>query len=1304
MGKVRGILSRSAVLLTLGFILAFLLGAGVYFNLTFLRKPALSPSQKEWLARKGKLVVAGDYAFPPFEYIEGGEYKGFNVDLVYSLALNLGVEVELRPMLWEDARKALEEGQVDVIQGMRYSPERAAIYGFSRPFLQSYSTIFVLVDRQGISSVNDLRGMKVAVQKGDVAYDYLSIVPEIELIPVTTQEEGLKLLLEGQADAFVGNKWVGLFNLKKTGNEGKVKTVGSPLFPSPYCMAVRKGEEELLSILNVGLGILENNGTLASLYDKWFGAFPEISYKVAVTPTLLRLSGLLVFFFTLSLFLYAWNLTLRREVRKRVAAEETLRERLKALYELSRKLPLLGDEKEIAEVVMIIARDIVKIPYAGLWLLDEGKGSLVELKDEKGKEFGLYSENLLSRVARTGEIIYLPDARSEPQCAEIWPEAESILCVPVQAAGKIFGVLIGAKSEKGFSTEERELLMALAEQASVALENVKLRRGLKAQLQELSQEVLHRTLLQEIASLTASSFDLRKVLNAAAARIAETFMVDHCAIVLFDLDKKEGIVEAEFPVQNSLGLRFDLKSYPAFSHLLETRKPLAIPDVETEPILEPVRNLLIMAGIRSILLVPMVLQENVIGSIGLEFTKERREFSAPEIELIQAIAHQLTVAIQNSHLYNEIQARYHQLATLQDSIRVLNSYLDITGILSLLKGLIIGLLDADRSAIFLFDEGGKLRCVASEGLSNSYISLLESLQIWPPNTDEAPPPLIINDVLKEPIFLHIRGATMEEGIGSALFFPLFHRGKLLGSMAIFCDEPRSFTPLEISLARALADQAAVAINNALLFQEVKKAGEEWEATFDGIREGIALVDMDFRILRANEAFGKLVGLSPQEITGRSAYEILPFLSKIHPPVNRHYKPIGREIRWNFKDRTLRITHHPIEGKLGEVEKVVIVFEDITEELTLQNRVLQTHALASVGKMASALAHELNNPLAVILGYSSLLQTEPLPDKVKEILQEMETHARRASNIVKAIADFAEQRPVPRFKVDVNQILEQTLAFHQSELKDHKIEVYWEPAPDLPETGGDPYQLRQVFEEILDNTCWALKSRGRGKLLIRTWKREEPEPAIVIDFVNDGPPIPEEILPHIFNPFVSAWEGREGLGLSMAYSIITRHGGSIWAENLPEGGVRFRIELPLVHPEPDWALKTLRELEKSQSPALLIMGKGLRVLEMEKTLSSWGYRCFKTSRLQEALEIVNKEKIGAILCAISSEFPECIDYYNRLVEIDPGFAKKFIFLVESPLSSELSRLLKATTGVHLVEPVELEVLRRTLGKIIFTTEG
>jgi len=1303
-GKVQSILSKPQTLLALGLILALLLGAGIYFNYVFFKRPALSPAQREWLAQKGKIVVAGDYAFPPFEYLEGKEYKGFNVDLVYSLALNLGVEVELRPMLWEDARKALEEGQVDVIQGMRYTPERAAIYSFSRPFIHSYSAIFIPADRQGISSVNDLKGLKVTVQKGDVAYDYLSVLPDITLVAVGTQEEGIKLLLEGQVDAFVGNKWVGLFNLRKAGAEGRVKTVGDPLFPSPYCMAVKKGNEELLSILNTGIEILENNGTLAALYQKWFGTAPEISPTRLITPTLIRLSGLMVFLLLTSIFLYAWNLTLRREVRKSVTTEKALRERLKALYELSRKLPLLPDEVKIAQAVSEIARDIVRVSSCSLWLWDESKRAFVEIDGER-RELSPVPESPLSGIIRTGEPIYISDLSAEPIQIASPSEAGSCFLAPIQTTGRIHGFLAGVKSLKdGFSPEEQELMVALAEQASVALENAKLRHGLKSQLQDLTQEITRRTLIQEIASLAVSTFDIKRILNVTTAKIVETLGVDHCAIVLFNLEKMEGTVEAEYPVHDSIGLKIDLKAYPAFSHIIETRKPLIVHDVETEPLVEPIRNLLLMAGVRSFLLVPILLQENIVGSIGLEVKGEKRPFSPVEVELVQAIANQLAMAIHNSRLYQEIQTRYHQLASLQDSIRVLNSYLDLPGMLSLLTGLTIGLLDADRSAVFLFDETKKLRCVANEGLSPAFASLLESVQIWPPTVEEAPPPLIVNDILKESLFLHIRGAAMDEGIASALFLPLFHRGKLLGNLAVFSNEPRAFSPTEVSLARAIADQAAVAVNNALLFQKIKKAGEEWEATFNGIREGIVLLDTDFRILRANEAFGKLVDIPPKELIGRSAYEVLPSLPEIHHKVAHHHVPSSKEKQWRFKDRTFRIIHYPIKGEAGLLEKVIVIFEDITEELALQNRILQSHALASLGKMASALAHELNNPLAAILGYASLLQLESVPDKVKEALKEVELHARRASNIVKAIADFAEQKPAPKLKVNVNQLLEETIAFHLSELKARKVKVFKEFDPALPETGGDPYQLGQAFEQILINAQQALEEKEGGKLLIRTRKEEKPEPVIKVEFINDGPPIPEEILPYIFQPFFTTKEGEEGLGLSLAYSVITRHGGSIWAENLPEGGVRFQIELPVVTPEPDWALKTLKELEKGYVSSVLLMGKSLRLLELEKTLSSWGYRCLKAYGLKEAEELVAKEKPAAILCILTPDFQECLDLYQKLVGANPGLAKKFLFLVEGRLTPELSRLLKETAGVHLVEPVDPEILRRTLGKIIFTTEG
>ncbi|RLC76250.1 MAG: hypothetical protein DRI61_13615, partial [Chloroflexi bacterium] len=248
-------------------VVALALGLA-YFGYRLSHIPLLSPAQQEWLSRKGKLIIAGDKYLPPFEYIEGNEYKGFNVDLMYSLSLHLGTELELRPMAWDEARRALERGEVDAIQGMRYTPERARIYDFTRPFLQSYSVIFVPVEQEGVDELEDLKGLRVAVQEGDIAHDFLKAMEGIQLITAPTQAEGFQLLLEGKADAFVGNKWTGLYNLKRLGATGAVKAVGDPLFPSPYCMAVKKGNKELLEILNRALAALQKDGAYSLIYEK----------------------------------------------------------------------------------------------------------------------------------------------------------------------------------------------------------------------------------------------------------------------------------------------------------------------------------------------------------------------------------------------------------------------------------------------------------------------------------------------------------------------------------------------------------------------------------------------------------------------------------------------------------------------------------------------------------------------------------------------------------------------------------------------------------------------------------------------------------------------------------------------------------------------------------------------------------------------------------------------------------------------------------------------------------------------------
>ncbi|MGB9814056.1 MAG: PAS domain S-box protein [Thermovenabulum sp.] len=219
-----------------------------------------------------KIKVAGDKNFPPYEFLEaGGIFKGFNVDIMNTISIYTGLEVEYVPMEWSEAVKALEEGSVDAVLGMAKSPGREKKFDFSIPILVNSRVLFTKRDNTKINSLNDLIGKKVALQKGDIAEEIIKKVEDVEVIREKTQYEALMDLVESKADAFIGNKYASLYFVKKNNLEKLVKIVNGPLSESDYCIAVKKGNYKLLGLINSGLERMKKDGVYNKIYEKWFG-------------------------------------------------------------------------------------------------------------------------------------------------------------------------------------------------------------------------------------------------------------------------------------------------------------------------------------------------------------------------------------------------------------------------------------------------------------------------------------------------------------------------------------------------------------------------------------------------------------------------------------------------------------------------------------------------------------------------------------------------------------------------------------------------------------------------------------------------------------------------------------------------------------------------------------------------------------------------------------------------------------------------------------------------------------------------
>jgi polar amino acid transport system substrate-binding protein len=263
------------------------------------------------------IVIGGDNNFPPFEYVDkNGVFKGFNVDLIRAIAIEMGLDVEVKLEPWFKTMVNLNSNKIHAIEGMKYSEDRNLSYDFSNPYLRSSQIMFVNVDNTYIVHLQDLRGQRVAIQKNDIAIDLLNGIENVNIIEFENQERALKALITKEVDVYIGNRLTGLYNIQKSNYRKYIKMVGEEIDPKNYCIAVKKGNKEIISIFNEGLRRIKLNGTYDKIYKKWFGERINLSYEIVKKIIYGLLAGIILSLILVFNF-YRWNYVLKSEVNLR---------------------------------------------------------------------------------------------------------------------------------------------------------------------------------------------------------------------------------------------------------------------------------------------------------------------------------------------------------------------------------------------------------------------------------------------------------------------------------------------------------------------------------------------------------------------------------------------------------------------------------------------------------------------------------------------------------------------------------------------------------------------------------------------------------------------------------------------------------------------------------------------------------------------------------------------------------------------------------------------------------------------------
>ncbi len=384
--------------------------------------------------------------------------------------------------------------------------------------------------------------------------------------------------------------------------------------------------------------------------------------------------------------------------------------------------------------------------------------------------------------------------------------------------------------------------------------------------------------------------------------------------------------------------------------------------------------------------------------------------------------------------------------------------------------------------------------------------------------------------------------------------------------------------ISISSARIMHEGKLAALVSIMDITEGKQAEEalrqseeNYRALFDSSVTGTIVMDAETaKVIMANRVAAKMFGFSSaHEIIGVNLLDFVPPESKkrvLEFATKELFEQNSRrtyELRAITKDDReiwisitgARIMH---EGRLAGL----ISFTDITEQKRQNEQLMMTDRLASLGELAAGTAHELNNPLTSIIGFSQLLIEKEVADDIRENLKLINNEAQRATSVTKNLLTFARKHTPKKQHNQINSIIEDVLKLRAYEHKADGIEVVRQLAPDLPEIMVEYFQMQQVFLNIIINAEYFMtEAHRRGTLTITTKQQNN---TMRISIADDGPGIPPENLRRIFDPFFTTKEAGKGtgLGLSICHGIVTEHGGQIYAKSQLDKGATIFVELPI----------------------------------------------------------------------------------------------------------------------------------------------
>lgn len=528
-----------------------------------------------------------------------------------------------------------------------------------------------------------------------------------------------------------------------------------------------------------------------------------------------------------------------------------------------------------------------------------------------------------------------------------------------------------------------------------------------------------------------------------------------------------------------------------------------------------------------------------------------------------------------------------ELSTLHEASQEISRKLQLDEILKLVLSKAHEVTGADLVQVYLADRKGALK------ESRFVTNLTRRDKSGLPASSLAPPELfglVEQAALAQEIGAYADSSLLqgwsETSLRSILLIPLVSRKQLMGMLAIGSQKRGAFSASQERWLSIFCDQAAIAMENAYLFQNLSSAyidlaqsreqilhsRNTLQVLFDSITDGLCILNPDLTISSANQVEAERQGTRPEELAGKS-YLSLPWTTTAPGLLQciREALQTGRETTWiapenetgpYLKDREFRI--YPIRNRLGHIEQVVVFAQDVSERRRWQASLFRSANLAAVGQLAGSVAHQINNPLTVVMANSQLLleETEPATES-HELLRAVFKASERIQSIVQNLLEFSNQETYTFVEADLVDTIEGALDLVLRSLKKARIDLIRDYQI-RPRLSISVSHLKLVWMNLLLNARDAVADHAaQPQVKISTRAVSEDEVAVTI--TDNGVGISEKDVELIFRPFYTTKPTALGLGLYSAQAIVERHQGRIVVHSEADTATTFEVVLPLNPP-------------------------------------------------------------------------------------------------------------------------------------------